>query len=63
MIEKQHPPYKIAIFRTDSEPTIVENSTWKEWLEKEGIVHEVAAPLIHKTKMECLKEGLVYLEK
>ena len=44
MIEKQHPPYKIAIFRTDSEPTIVENSTWKEWLEKEGIVHEVAAP-------------------
>ena len=30
MIEKQHPPYKIAIFRTDSEPTIVENGTCME---------------------------------
>ena len=44
MIEKQHPPYKVAKFRTDSEPTIVGNTTWIEWLEQEGIVHEVAAP-------------------
>ena len=44
MIETQHPPYKVAKFRTDSEPTIVGNTTWIEWLEKEGIVHEVAAP-------------------
>ena len=44
MIEKQNPPYKVATFRTDSEPTIVNNTAWMDWLQHKGIVHEVAAP-------------------
>ena len=44
MIEKQNPPYQVATFRTDSEPTIVNNSDWMDFLEQRGIVHEVAAP-------------------
>ena len=44
MVEKQYPPYTVARFRTDSEPTIVGNKVWSEWLDDEGIVHERAAP-------------------
>ena len=44
MIQKQNPPYQVATFRTDSEPTIVNNSEWMDFLEDRGIVHEVAAP-------------------
>ena len=43
-VEKQYPPYTVAKFRTDSEPTIVGNKVWTEWLDEEGILHERAAP-------------------
>lgn len=44
MIQKSNPPYVVARIRTDSEPTILGNNKWIEWLESNGIVHEVAAP-------------------
>ena len=44
MIQKANPPYEVSIIRTDSEPTISTNTRWIEWLEQQGIQHEVAAP-------------------